>query len=503
MFWDLIGNPGFEVPQGSGLHVLSAGAPWIGAIDESGQLRMAAQTYRQSGEDYAAGPVADAYPPTYDQRYQRTWVVTAAEIDTHQVQYNQPGYVAPPDLLDWPGNGDTTNGEAWQLAPFVDLDQDGVYDPTDGEYPEIKGDQALFAMFNDERVLHTESGGLPLGVEVHLLAWAIDASDTSTQAWLGETLFLDYRVHSRRRNLSEAYFGLWLDWDVGFFGDDYTGCDTAREAWYGYNGDSLDEGPRGYGSAPPAIGATWLNQPMTHHMYYNNDFSVTGNPFDTTLHYYGYLTGRWKDGLPLTFGGNGYATGKPTPYAYPSLPTDSSAGAWHEVAANSSPGDRRSLSSVGRFRLPIGSTFCARLALVHGRAVGMDHLGSVLAMLDRVDSVRTYFADSLGQGCLAPTMPVDTSHDDTMNTALAPADAPPRWQLAPNPAHQSLQLISAKAWASPGQYTLLDTHGRVLHRGTLPTQGRLRLDISHVPAGLYLMRIQDRQGVQTLRWRKE
>ena len=57
MWWDLVGNAEYEVPKGSGKNSLFAGAIWIGGKDAAGNLKVAAQTYRQSGSDFWPGPV--------------------------------------------------------------------------------------------------------------------------------------------------------------------------------------------------------------------------------------------------------------------------------------------------------------------------------------------------------------------------------------------------------------------------------------------------------------
>ena len=44
MWWDLVGNPRYEVPKGSNRHSSFAASLWIGGFDQSGQLRVAAQT---------------------------------------------------------------------------------------------------------------------------------------------------------------------------------------------------------------------------------------------------------------------------------------------------------------------------------------------------------------------------------------------------------------------------------------------------------------------------
>src|ERR1041385_7408523 len=47
MWWDLVGTATYEIPKGSGKHSLFAGAIWVGGLDQTGGVRVAAQTYRQ------------------------------------------------------------------------------------------------------------------------------------------------------------------------------------------------------------------------------------------------------------------------------------------------------------------------------------------------------------------------------------------------------------------------------------------------------------------------
>ena len=47
---------------------------------------------------------------------------------------------------------------------------------------------------------------------------------------------------------------------------------------------------------------------MSKFVYYNNDWSVTGNPQSGT-HIYNYLRGIWKDNIPMTYGGDGHGGG--------------------------------------------------------------------------------------------------------------------------------------------------------------------------------------------------
>jgi hypothetical protein len=140
MWWNL-SNARYEVPKvGSGQvskHSLFAGALWIGGITQ-GNLRIAAQTYRQSGNDYYPGPLQvdgaakGSVSKETCKAYDQIWKITLQEID--QFRNNPDNWSSAPDVITtWPGNGKA--GEARILAPFVDYNNDGIYDPVSGDYP--------------------------------------------------------------------------------------------------------------------------------------------------------------------------------------------------------------------------------------------------------------------------------------------------------------------------------------------------------------------------------
>ena len=56
MWWDL-NNAVYEIPQGSNKHSMFAGALWIGGLDDQDNLKVAAMTYRQDGNDFWPGPL--------------------------------------------------------------------------------------------------------------------------------------------------------------------------------------------------------------------------------------------------------------------------------------------------------------------------------------------------------------------------------------------------------------------------------------------------------------
>lgn len=478
LFWDLIGNNQFEVPKGSGSHTLFAANLWMGGIDQSGSLRIAANTYRQSGHDTWAGPVANSYSTFYDNRYNRVWKITKTQIDDHILNWNNPGYTVPPVIADWPAHGDVTNGEAARLALFHDANGNGTYEPALGDYPHIRGDMAVFFIYNDTRTIHTETGGDPLGVEVHGMAYAYDRPQDSI---IHHTIFFNYTIFNRSGSrINDFSIGNWVDFDLGFFRDDYVGCDTTRNTFYGYNGDSYDDGMFGYGANPPAQAITFLNLPMTHFATYNNDFDSMGNPTSPAA-YYGYLTGYWPDGSPWVDNynnggpGTGHGNGIPTSYLLPGDPVNGTG--WTEKNSARPPSDRRGMGSTSSITFDSGEKICLDLAYVYARGYFMDEIGSVANMASHVDSIQRFY-NAQGYQC-----------NSTMTTSVERELLDAEVSISPNPTSSALFVKYSRALSPSVRWQLTDIQGRDLGKGAHPGIGRQALDLSALSAGMYMLRL--------------
>lgn len=407
MWWDLDGNALYEIPVGSGKHSLFAGAIWIGGLEAgSNNLKVAAQTYRQSGSDFWPGPIDVAtvsIAPEKCLAYDKHWNLSFAEVKNFHLEYHIKGdltYPVPENVENWPGNG---IGENFVLAPFFDSNGDGIYEFRNGDYPKynidgnldncdkslLKGDQTIWWVFNDVGNIHNETNSqFPVGVEIQAQAFAFNTGDE-----INNMTFYRYKIINRATtDLNETYFGAWVDPDLGNYLDDYVGCDVERGLGFCYNGDAVDDGALGYGANPPAIGVDFFEGPladsadlkdndrdgevdeigeqiiMSKFVYYNNDGTDNGNP-DNAQHYYNYLRGIWKDGSPMVYGGDGFLSGGvECDFMFPGtsdpdwVGTDSVAQfIWTETTPdgpNSSPNtpaDRRFLQSAGPFTLKPGN----------------------------------------------------------------------------------------------------------------------------------------------------
>lgn len=343
---------GYFVPSTGDASTIFQNTLWIGGLDADDSLHLAAVRFNQVGEDFWSGPlrVTDASTDIFNvMNYHHVWKVSRAEIET---LIANPGGDIPEDILTWPGNGNVADGFAATLAPFVDVDGDGVYDPHNGDYPDILGDMALFCIYNDNYdfynngyVHHGESGGGALGIEVHCMLYGFNASDDEI---LNNTLFMRQWIYNRSSNdYHDTYIGSWTDFDIGYARDDYNGCNVQHGYYYGYNADDFDgDGePGSYGANPPAqvimiLGGPTMNPDgldnpkydsngnqivdesingigfgdgvidnerlgMTGYFYHENTAAMNGDP-EEAQHYYNLLRGIWKSGDHVQYGGYGF-----------------------------------------------------------------------------------------------------------------------------------------------------------------------------------------------------
>lgn len=430
MWWDLVGNPRYEIPKGSGRHSLFAASLWIGGTDASGQMRVAAQTYRQDGYDFWPGPLVQGTGAVDDaicSKWNKMFKITKAEIEAFRAAYElskSTGVVLDmglyPNVASWPafgtdadGNNVTAdmNGKTIYMAPFEDVDGNLAYEPSAGDYPKIRGDQAIWWVINDKGNAHTSTGAEPIGVELHIMAFAFTAANA-----INNMTFYDQIVINRSALvLNQTYMGQWIDADLGYFKDDYVGCDTTRGLGICYNSDNDDSGNNGYNANPPAVGVDFFKGPladlndgidnnkngvvdedgetiiMSKFVYYNNDFSLKGNP-ETGVHFYNYLRGIWKDGTPMVDNGkDAYgptAPGSPTNYIFPGSVCNQTG--WIEgSAAGTAPDDRRLLQSAGPFTLNPGAVNEVITGVVWAR--GSSNINSVCELLSADDVAQALF----------------------------------------------------------------------------------------------------------------
>jgi hypothetical protein len=526
---------GFNVPKQNNVadpfyNTIFGANLWIVGDGYNGQLKGYAPT---SGPTYYevvndAGPI-NIENDFYNEKWDRVWKVNQTDIDYHNTNYTIGGYQPIEVIANWPAHGDTSLGQAYNLAPFVDVDNDGFYNPLNGDYPRIKGQQAVYFIKNDKRTLYNFN---PIGAEIHGMAYAYDCPSDSA---LNHTIFLNYKIYNRSSfTLTSAYVGLWADFDIGNFGDDYIGCDVARGAFYGYNGDFNDEsstGIDGYGLHPPAQSVVFLKGPkqendgidnplttnvndaiaqngipyaglgigfgdgiadneylgMEHFMYYS---STGGAPGDgdpnTPVDFYYYLQGKSINGDPLTWANDSLT---PADYMFPGDSDPLFWGTsgitpsplnWDEVSAGNTPADRRGLGSTGPFTMQAGEMIELDLAFVFGRDYqNTGNMAGVVVMQERIDSIRSYYLDDFQSVC-GGTLATNVNELKEKENNL---------QVYPNPFHNQF-MVNYELESSTAQLLVFNIYGKQVSSKTISKATNI-VDLTNEANGIYFVQITD------------
>lgn len=481
---------GYELPKGSGKTLIYASALWFAGTDVNGQLKLAAPHYGPSS-DIFPGPVANPgeyIMPTYQSLYGNAiWSVTKQEIDNHILNWNQVGYIMPSSIANWPGNGNTAIGVAEQLAPYVDLNGNNVYEPALGDYPNIRGDEAAYVIMNDMADLHN-SGGEIMGIEVHLMFYQF-----STGNFLNDVTLLNARVFNRGTvTYNDFKTSFFADGDVGNYSDDYYGCDSLLNLIYTYNSDSIDEsngGNIGYGTDPPAFGIMSLSQPMSGACYYTNAQMYPYSDPAAPMEHWSIMNNVWSDGSPWVYGGSGYigspgATTQPTNFLFsgdPLDPTEWSEASTDQGGSANAPGDRRMLMNLPEEVLLPGGQICYDFAVIYGRTPGL--FNSVQVVKNNAAACQLFF-DAMNYDCEQVTL------------GLSKLDGP-AFEIYPNPSNGIVNVELGDVYASVSA-TVVDMTGRVIYNAKNNNSSHFQIDLTN-NSGVFILMIESPSGTMTKR----
>lgn len=523
-----------------------ASAMWIsGSVGQGDNTHVSAHRFWGMGTDFVPGPLRTDNGSQPDlsnsfevfEKYNHVWHITREMIDYHIAHCGEAGYEPAADILTWPGNGDAAEGYASQLAPYYDADGDGRYVALAGDYPLIRGDEATFSIYNDY-IRHNASQGTPMYVEIHCMTYAFNEPQDEA---LHNTLFQHYDIYNRSANdYTDCYLGAWTDFDIGFAGDDYIGCDVRNGMYYGYNAGEIDaSGAGSFGSTPPAQSCAILGGPllpadgsdnpaitdvpgafapdntygnmgingtgfgdgiadnermgMTNFVYYNNVTSGLNSEPTQTSDYFNYMRATWKNGTHVKYGYDGIQGTLNANFMFPynSDPWHWGTGGevpdvypdgWSEFMMQNSPSDRRGVGSTGPFDMPVGSSH--QLDLAYTTALGPSGvLSSVAALSAATASVRRQFsADTTDSGKSFVYRPYSAPHEVGIGTA----EGGVALNVYPNPTTGMLSVTLSQTEATVVQ--LYDMMGRRVAEAEA-VAGCAGLDMRHLPQGVYILRV--------------
>lgn len=481
------GQPGYEIPKGEGKNLIFSSSFWFAGMIDDSILGMAAKVFGGSGMDLFPGPIAANYTTqNYIDHYEESmWSFTQAEIDMYENWWNacsgpnasqiacdaiptddRPSSDLISRIVNWPAHGDYNNGESYYLAPFIDNNSNGVYEPNEGDLPKIKGCSAVFMILNDDKGFHTETGGAKMGLELHYMIYQYESYND-----INNTTFIDISLLNRSNDtIKDFIVSNFLDGDLGGPNDDYFGCNSGKNLMYYYNGDNQDNtdgGSMGYGLNPPSFGVMCLSDNLTSVKGYKS--FLHGDSFDKD-NIYLQMHGIWGDSTAILDNLN-----QPTKFEYYGDPTVS--GTFNEIEMQNAPGDRRSLMSIELGDLApsydeaIGITIPVQLsfAVIYSRTG--DYLQNVTSLFETADFIQDFHNQDL-LGC----------HEAPLGTSeLTELD---RFVIYPNPTMDKV-LISLDS-EEKGEGVILSSTGQILKTFVIVDK-MTEVDCSKLDAGIYMI----------------
>lgn len=322
--------------------------------------------------------------------YNRGYYVSREMINNHILELNNQNssYKIPFGIKFWPAHGNINLGQSANLAPFIDQNNNDIYEPELGDYPEILGDQCVLNIYAQLDSLQANSG-----IEAHQFIFTFDCD---TNEILSKAVFVKEQFHSRTQHIYKAHISTFSDFDIGTYYDDFSGTDVQNNLIYSMNGDMIDEnnsGKEGFQSKIPVVGTQILqgmklkkdtldnlfgileNESINgigfgdeqidnefSNLYASNSFNSTSNDAlndpKTIGQMYLNMEGKSSNGLPRLVGNDTIRHayfGNSDPYHYSSSGVDIGEN-FTELDNFHSPGDRRMLASTDKGDFLIGDT---------------------------------------------------------------------------------------------------------------------------------------------------
>lgn len=481
------------------VYPLFAGGLWIAGKDEQGTLKLAASTYGDFSEnfDYYAGPVVENAQNFYCDQMEHFWPITKQDIDAFLEDF-EDGVLNEfhTNVMRWPAKGNPEfanifgyNLPVQDLAPFVDQNGDGFYDPNQGDYPAMKGDQAVWWVFNDVGNVHAETLADPLGAEVQVMAYTFSGQSEA----IDYSTFYDFKIINRSQTaLDSFYTAIFFDNDLGCYTDDYIGCYPEEDLTFVYNEDAVDgttgcfcdQGVNTYCEAIPLFGVKMLNSPadengeplgMTSFIYFNNQAFPMPNPTSDPIgakEFFNLMQGKWRDGSPLINTDDGYADeGDTTTYAFYDNPADPNG--WSMCTVNLPPGDRRTVMGTGPAYLAPGEALEYSYALLFVKDVPHP-CPDITPLIEAGQEAQQIF------GLNTSTGNINASQNKVV--------------FSPNPMSKKARLSLSENSDLIEQVTLFNTSGLKLRQYNSVFSSNLDIDRNNLPAGIYFYQLKTKNG---------
>ncbi len=462
---------------------------WIHGVSDDTEAVMANPIHRTSRNSFF-GPQCDQISIDFLLKYARSYIVTKTQIQEHIQNLTSPSYTIPDDILNWPAHGNSSNGEGYYLAPFVDIDGDNEYHPELGDYPKILGDISSFYIIHDghnirfPRYLDGE-GILPhsLGLEFHIFQYLFLEGPIELQ----KTLFTQTKIINRSSEDYTLKLASVTNYNTGRWNTAGLATKATLNATYAYSNDvsnPLYDFPLDFGDYGGAVAHVSLNLPLTSSININDNLGTVGRVPVIEEEYVHFMNGRWKDGEQLNYGEQGRYNpdnGDPTPtsFVYPSDPWDSSSDAWTNLS-NYHSENYNMIAGHASITLNAEESFCYNEAFVATQstvAQAEDPYNAVSTLFASIPIVQEYFNTNI-ETCV-PSVSTNTSEFNISNNTLS---------VYPNPTNSNVMVRMSQNLPTESTINIYNSLGQIVDSKILPPYSSLLyIDVSHYQSGMYIL----------------
>lgn len=347
------------------MSIINEAALWMGAVDPAGNLLLSVPRQEPLIAGFRPGI---AGVPNSD----KIWKVTFDEVMEHLRDFTADGVVDEPvaSIFAWPSrgnrfslqyNGFAPPSEPYLFsAPYTQYGSNGNYAPDKGDIPNIPLQRLAPFPFPDQVYcvpFHAvNEAGSPARPAFPMQGWCyVFAYKCPQNPVLDQSVIVSYIWQYTDIYYADSCMaGFYVNPDVGNPSDDYHGSLEEQELYFAYNADNFDEG--GFEDKAPLVGIQAIQGPLDN-LGFSTYFRVmpvgpaniqAGNSPHMSfpqlpVEFYRFLTCAWRDGSPLTLGGNGYGQEQTTTRAFTGNPFESES--WSEINNGNIPGDRRAVLS--------------------------------------------------------------------------------------------------------------------------------------------------------------
>ncbi len=296
-------------------------------------------------------------------------------------------------------------------APYVDVNENGVYDPVldangypdpeKGDYPGIKdANQVIWYVMNDGDANLTKQlyGSEPINFELQVTVWSIGSPTFK------DVIFKKFKFkYNGTASISELRFGYWVDFDIGSYNDDLVGCAPDLNLGFAYSANPTDPAFDPFSLTPPAAGVMFVplltDDPVLNQLHSFGYFSAGGDwgdpplaSYDGTLSWFnllrGYLPTTDLDNPSFFTHQSGPQTGTTTFFPFNGDPEIDPNGTNSDIDGKGqaeNPGDRRLVVTIPALQMNPGDETEFTFALL--AKIGSTNLNSVTRLKELAQTV--------------------------------------------------------------------------------------------------------------------